>query len=320
MKKILSIFIALVFAALPVVAIAKRQAIFDWWRLRDYAPSSRIAELASNTTLTDNGRHLFYVYHAELQDSAAFNASCDFSEQSIVLGCYVSGQGIYIFDVTDERLKGIHEVTAAHEVLHAAYERLGAKEQTRIDTLTQQTLDGITDQRIKDTVESYRKRDASIVPNELHSILGTEVSELPAELEQHYAKYFKDRQVVVNFSKQYEQAFTERESRRLELKARLDELDITIKNLLEKLNQQSANLSAEYEALERSRDGAEASTFNARVRQYNFEARQYQAQVAEFNKLIEEHSLLREEHNKLAGEEQELIEAIDSRPETIQQQ
>ena len=30
----------------------------------------------------------------------------------------------YIYNVNDERLNGLKEVTAAHEMLHAAYERL----------------------------------------------------------------------------------------------------------------------------------------------------------------------------------------------------
>ena len=183
MKKYVSIVLTAMIAALPFVGIWQRQAIFDWWRLRDYTPSNRIVELAANTTMTEDGKHLFYVYHATLQTADEFNQSCDFSEQSIILGCYVSGRGIYIYDVKDERLNGIHEVTAAHEMLHAAYERLSSKERQKIDALTQKAYEQSANERIRGTVDAYKKRDPSIVPNELHSILGTEVRDLPAELE-----------------------------------------------------------------------------------------------------------------------------------------
>lgn len=320
MKKLISVSLALVFAVLPIVAILQRQAIFDWWRLRDYTPSARIVELATNTTLTEDGSHLLYVYHAKLQNSEEFNASCDFSEQSIVLGCYVSNQGIYIFDVTDERLKGIHEVTAAHEVLHAAYERLGAKEQERIDLLVKQTYDSISNQRIKDTVESYRKRDPAIVPNELHSILGTEVKDLPPELETHYAKYFKDRKVVVGFSEQYEQAFSERKARAEQLLQQLEAIKSEIENKEQELSRARSALEAEFTSLESQRDGADPNTFNARVRAYNAKVQRYNIDVQQSYALIDQHNALVAEYNKVVLEEKELVEAIDSRPETIEQQ
>lgn len=320
MKKLISVFIAFVFAVLPFVAIVKRQAIFDWWRLRDYAPSNRIVELASNTTMTDQGKHLFYVYHAELQDSEAFNNSCDFNEESIVLGCYVSNRGIYIFDVTDARLKGIHEVTAAHEVLHAAYDRLSAKEQARIDTLVSKAFEALTDQRIKDTVESYRKRDPSVVPNELHSILGTEVRDLPAELEAHYGRFFNNRKAVVAFSEQYEQAFLERKNRAETLAQQIQSLKSQIEAKEKELAETRAELEAEYRALESQRPNAEPTSFNARVRAYNANVQRYNANVQQSYALIDQHNALVAEYNQVVSEEKELIEAIDSRPETIDQQ
>ena len=38
--------------------------------------------------------------------------------KTAVLGCYANRE-ISIFNVTDQRLDGIREVTAAHEMLHA---------------------------------------------------------------------------------------------------------------------------------------------------------------------------------------------------------
>ena len=319
MKKYISIALTAVIAALPFVAIWQRQAIFDWWRLRDYAPSARVQELATNTTLTDEGKHLLYVYHAELQDKDAFNESCDFSEQSIVLGCYVSNQGIYIYDVTDERLDGIHEVTAAHEVLHAAYDRLDSDEREKIDRLTAETFAKVEDQRIKDTVESYRKKDAGIVPNELHSILATEVRDLPEKLEIYYSQYFKDRKKVVEYSEHYEQVFSERKARADQLTQQIEELKSQISSLESELSQTRQQLAAEYSSLESQRSNAEPNSFNARVRAYNTNVRNYNARVQQSYALIDQHNALVAEYNQVVLEEKELVEAIDSRPETIQQ-
>src|SRR5690606_25698564 len=118
---------------------------------------------------------LFYVHNPELLNKVDFQGKCLHTEETIVLGCYITNSKIYVFDVSDERLHGVEEVTAAHEMLHAAYDRLNAKEKTRIDGMLSEVFNQSTDERLKATVESYRKRDPSVVPNELHSIIGTEI-------------------------------------------------------------------------------------------------------------------------------------------------
>ena len=318
MKKSVSFLLTAVIAILPLVAFSQRQAIFDWWRLRDYTPSAEIARLADNTKLTEEGRHLFYVYHASLQNAEEFNQSCQFSEQSIVLGCYVAGTGIYIYNVTDERLAGIQEVTAAHEVLHAAYDRLSSDERAKIDALTQQVLEKSTSQRIKDSVEAYRQRDPSIVPNELHSIVGTEIRDLPEELETHYAQYFSDRSAVVSYAEKYEQAFTERIKHAEVLLQQIESVKAQIKNHEATLTTLKRELEAEFRSLESQRSSAEPNAFNARVRAYNEKVRRYNALVQQSYALIDLHNVLVAEYNQVVLEEKELIQAIDSRPETIQ--
>jgi hypothetical protein len=319
-KRIVSIIVTGAVAALPIIGIWQRQQIFDWWRLRNYTPSAQVAELANSTTLTDDGRHLLYVYHTELQEREAFNESCKFGEKSIVLGCYVSNQGIYIYNVTDERLAGIQEVTAAHEVLHAAYDRLSDSERERIDALTQKTFESLKNQRIKDSIKAYRERDPSVVPNELHSIIGTEVRDIPAELETYYSRYFQDRKAVVGFSEQYEQAFTERKARAAEILRQIESLKAQIEALNASLARTRAELDQEYNSLQAQRSTAEASSFNARVRAYNAKVQSYNAQVQQSYALIDQHNALVSEYNQVVVEEKELIQAIDSRPSTIDTQ
>src|SRR5688500_6829178 len=95
-----SLILSLAFVAVAWLAFLQRQAIYDWWRLRGYTPPARISALADQTTMNASTRRLFYVYHPELDDAATFNNHCrEKSEQTIVLGCYVSNRGIYLFDV-----------------------------------------------------------------------------------------------------------------------------------------------------------------------------------------------------------------------------
>lgn len=320
LKRLVTIVVTAAVAAMPFAAIWQRQAIFDWWRLRDFVPSSEVSALAENTTLTDYGKHLFYVYHAELQDKEAFNSSCTYSEQSIVLGCYVDGEGIYIFKVTDQRLNGVQEVTAAHEVLHAGYERLSRSERERIDALTQKVLEGVSNQRIIDSVKAYRDRDPSVVPNELHSIIGTEVQNIPQELEDYYKQYFTDRQAVVAYAISYEKAFTEREERAKQILGQIETIKANIDELNDRLRRTRSELQQEFAALQAQRSTAEPESFNTRVRIYNAKVQTYNADVQYSYTLIDGHNSLVAEYNSVVLEEKELIKAIDSRPETIKQE
>lgn len=311
-------------ATLLIILIAagiwfKQDALFDMWRLRGYTPPADVVKLADDTTMTDSARRLFYVYRPALQDKATFNASCTNSEQTIVLGCYVQHQGIYLYNVADPRLDGVIEVTAAHEMLHAAYDRLSEKERTRIDGLTAQVEQSLTDERLKSTIESYRSKDPSVVPNELHSILATELEVLPADLETYYARYFSDRKAIVALANKYKQAFTERENQVKAIDGQLKSLKSQIDSLNNTLESQQASLKASYDDLQRKRSGNDIDAYNAAVPAYNQAVVAYNSSVNRQKQFVTQYNSLVEQRNDLATEENELIKALDSR-ETIQAQ
>ncbi|HTE58062.1 MAG TPA: hypothetical protein VK694_04930 [Verrucomicrobiae bacterium] len=297
--------VLLVLLATVATAYWQRLAIYDWQRLRGYEAPAEIATLATETTMNESARRLFYVHRPLLNDRTQFTQNCsDFGEHTIVLGCYVSQTGIYIFDVQDERLQGVEQVTAAHELLHAAYDRLDTSERTRIDELTEQVLTSLKDQRIKDTIENYRKRDPMVVSNELHSIIGTEVRELPEDLETYYKKYFNDRHVVVTYSEKYESVFTER-------KNKAEAIEQELQGLKTEIEQRQNTLEADRKGLDRDRSGArtepQIDAFNARVTAYN-------ADIRELNSMINHYNQLVEQYKAVSLETQELFKALDSRP------
>lgn len=306
-------------AAAPLVIWTQRWNIYDTLRLRGYQPPAQIAQLATDTALNDNSRRLFYVYHPELEEKQAFNDNCKSSEKTIVLGCYVSGRGIYLYNVTDARLNGVVQVTAAHETLHAAYERLDGKEKQRVNGLIDDAYAKVTNQRIKDTIEDYRLNGADIT-NELHSILGTEVRSLPAELEQYYARYFTNRLKVVEYSEKYEQVFTERKQKVAEADQQLEALKQQINAGEANLDDLSQELKNERSRLDRLLASKDYAAYNAAVPGFNSRVNAYNAQVGQVRRLIDQFNALVAERNSIAAEENDLYKAIDSRPATIESQ
>lgn len=314
-----SYLISLSVIVLATVAWFKQDALFDMWRLRSYNAPSEIAHLADATTMTNSARRLFYVYRPTLEDRASFNSYCTNTEQTIVLGCYVQYKGIYLYNVADERLNGVKEVTAAHEMLHAAYDRLSSKDKKRIDALTTEVANSITDERLKSTIENYRKKDPSVVSNELHSILATEVRSLPDELEKYYTRYFTNRSKIVDMANRYKQAFTEREEQVKSLDKQLESLKTQIDNLNESLEKQQAALKSNYDNMQQKRRSGQIAEYNAAVPGYNQAVVSYNASVNQQKQLVSRYNELVEQRNNLATEENELIEALDSRP-TIEQE
>ena len=314
-------FVVLVLLCLALVLVwSQRVAIEDWARLRNYQPSAAVAKLAVATSMNDTGKHLFYVYHPGLFDKANFAGKCSQDEKSIVLGCYASHQGIYLYDVTDPRLNGVEEVTAAHEMLHVAYERLSPADRQEVDSMTAQAYANLHDERITKTINQYRKRDASVVPNELHSILATEVRELPPNLESYYARYFNDRKAVIVYSEKYEAEFTSRQekvsgydSKLTNLKSEIEGMEVRLKSQLQSLNTERARM----DALSRDKQYEE---YNAAVPGFNQAVRDYNAKVSRVQKLIDEYNKTVKARNALATEENELYKAIDSRPATVNNQ
>lgn len=305
--------------ALPVVAWLERYNIYDWWQLRNYSPPAAIAALAQQNTFTDYGRRLFYVNHPDLEDRTEFSNNCPSQEETIVLGCYIQNKGIFLFDVTDKRLKGVEEVTAAHETLHAAYDRLSPSERTHVDEMINKAYAKVTNKRIRSTIESYKKNGADTT-NELHSILGTEVRSLPAELEDYYRQYFADRKVVVGYSEKYENEFTSRQDQVAKYDKQLEQMKYEIDAQQTDVDTLYRSLTTQRAELEQLRTSNRVSEYNAKVDSFNSQVTQYNAMVAALKDTITEYNDIVAQRNKVAVEEQNLAKSIDSRPTTIQSQ
>ena len=311
-RKFLSGSLLITFLALCALAIMRSQDIFDYVALRGYEPPARISQLADVTTMNDSTRRVFYANHPKLDDKLAFKNDCEVKEQSIVLGCYVSNKGIFLLDVTDPRLRGVIEVTAAHEVLHAAYDRLSGSERKRIDGLTADFFASLQNERVKKSIEQYRAKDPKVVPAELHSILASEVRDLTPELERHYSRYFMDRKKLVAFSEQYEQAFTSLEDQVAGYDARLSQLKNQIEANEARLAVLGGGVESQRDRLNELLANKQTEEYNAAVPAFNSLVVQYNNLIGETKRVIAEYNIVVEKRNAANATEQELAQAIDS--------
>jgi hypothetical protein len=322
-NKVVSAAVLLVILAVPVVVISHAQALEDWWSLRGYAPPASVEKLASEDTMTNKARHMFYATHPQLiSDKAQLRSACPLSEQTIVLGCYyqVAGSfrdGIAVFDVSDERLAGVEQVTAAHEMLHSAYDRLSSNDKNYIDgLLTNYYNNDLHDQRIIDTINAYKKSEPNDVVNEMHSVFGTEVTNLPAPLEDYYKKYFTNRQAVTNFSNQYESVFSQNKSQLDSLKAQIERLKTELTSDKATIESEENALNTESRRMQSLLSGGKTDQYNAAVNGYNVRVQGVRSLIAAYNAKVGQVNSLVEQYNSVAYTQESLYNSIDTRLQT----
>jgi len=295
--------------------LVRRQAILDWASLYGYTPPSVVSQLASDDTMTPAAKHLLYVNHPVVTDTSTFTAHCPAgSEKTVVLGCYLSpDKGIYVYAVSDARLDGVEQVTAAHEMLHAAYRRLSDSERQKVDAmLTDYYEHGLTDQRIKDTIEAYRQSEPHDVVNEMHSVFGTEVADLPAPLEQYYRRYFTDRSKVTGYTAKYQAEFTSRRDQVTAYDAQLKDLKTQIDTNSTQIDQQHKALDAQHSQLEAYRASGQTDAYNQGVASYNQAVDSYNGLLAETKSMINRYNDIVTERNAIALEEQQLTKELSA--------
>lgn len=302
-------------AILAVVAI-NRQAISDWFRLRGYHPPAAVAQLASQDTMNAYTRHLFYLNRPQLLPTVtSFRKYCPENEDTIVLGCYHSGQnGIFIYNVQDPTLSGVQQVTAAHEVLHSVYARLSPKGRANLDSLLENYYkNGLHDQRVLAEVKLYQQTEPSDVMDEMSCTFGTEIANLPPQLEAYYKHYFNNRAAIVAYEQQYEGEFTSRQttvnSDDQQLASMKQQIDAQQASLTDQLNQ----INTDQASLDSLRSSGQTASYNAAVPGYNNEVDAYNNGVNSLSGAIDNYNQLVATRNLVAGQLTTLASALDTR-------
>jgi len=247
---IFAIILPLLWFGGGTLAFANIQNIGDQITAWQYPLASNVATLANEAGLNSHGKFLLQISRAQLDDSAQFNQNCQIKEtQAILLGCY-SDQRIYVFDVTDSQISGIKSVIAAHEMLHAAYQRLSSGERAQVNAMIAAEIPHIQNQEILSLMKIYAQTEPGQEYNELHSLLATEEKNLPSDLENYYKKYFSNRGDVIAAYEKYQKVFDD-------------------------LNTQASDLQTKMTS--------EKSVIDAARTQYNSDATQLASDIAAFN-------------------------------------
>ncbi|HKU18499.1 MAG TPA: hypothetical protein VJP80_04455 [Candidatus Saccharimonadales bacterium] len=305
----------LLLVATGLIMARQRDAIMDWAILRGYHAPSNVAQLASQDTFSAYARRLFFVNKPQIDDKQAFNRHCtnNTSDSVVVLGCYTGNrQGIFLYDVTDSRLNGIEQVTAAHEMLHQAYDRLSKSQRAHINALLQQYYETSASSDIKTQFASYHKTEPGEEWNEMHSVIGTEVVTLPKSLEDYYQQYFSNRSSIARFYQNYQGEFTQRQQQIASYDSQLDMLKTQIDAKKSDLSAREASLTAQRSQMEQWKAAGQISAYNAAVPGFNAQVDSYRSELAAANQLIDQYNSLLGQRNAIAVQEQQLEQAVNS--------
>ncbi|HEX7484436.1 MAG TPA: hypothetical protein VF281_04795 [Candidatus Saccharimonadales bacterium] len=313
---LVSLIVVLVSIVLALVLVLNRQTIIDQLSVWQFKPSEEIVAFTDRTAMTERGEFLFYASQPSIEGTQVFNDKCGRIEQSsAILGCY-DGRNIFVYDVKNAKLDGIREVTAAHEMLHAAYMRMNDSERSRINTLVEAEYAKLSsNQEFSERMAFYARTEPGERDNELHSIIGTEVASISPELERHYKTYFTDRSKVVALHTQYASVFYELQAKSKELSAELDRLADTIEAASSAYNQSTAQLNNDISNFNSRASGGSFSSqaqFNAERDALVARVANLEAQRSAINADRERYNDLREELVAIASESESLNRSIDS--------
>lgn len=292
-----------------------RQYAIDQVSVWAYTPSAEIENIENRLDLTSKGSFYFHASHPEVASAQSFNQVCPRQEPgSPILGCYSEGQ-IYIYNVTNEKLDGIEEVTAAHEMLHAAWDRLSSGEQQRIGNLLRNEYVNQKDADFKKRMDYYARTEPGQLENELHSIIGTEFANISSELEAYYAQYFSDRSKVLTLHKQYNSIFETLSQKSQELYEYLVDQGNSIEQRTIAYNSSASRLSTDIRSFNsRANTGGFTS-----ITQFNEEravlverSQQLEADRAKIDRDISTYKKKFKEYQDLALQIEQLNNSIDS--------
>lgn len=271
-------------------------------------PSPEIQAIAERMLMTPLARTIFFKTEPELQARAPFTSSCPAKEKRQILGCYVNRR-VFILQVEQPDLAPIMDVTAAHEMLHAAYQDLNSSETDKVNNWTTQfyKVTGSKNEALRQMLERY---PASERTNELHSLLGTQVKSLTPELERYYGRYFVRRDAVVGAHGRSDGVFTELEKQHAQLVSEIQKLAAEIDRLVGQQTTQTSEaqrLSAEIQTLRES-DRVEES--NSLVPLQNAAADRVTGLQRTINSIIEQHNNKVEKINQLVFRQDQLIRSL----------
>lgn len=234
------ILVAVLVAAVATIVL-NRAWLYDLIRGNMYQPSSEMSQIRENLKLTDRGNFLFNATQPSLSDQDEFNVHCRAQgEETAILGCYTEGN-IYVYNIKSDELAGLTEVTAAHELLHAVWERMSAVERENLVPALEQVYMANQD-RLASEINQY---DGTLQQEELYVRVGTEIKSLPAGLEKHYGEIFTNQDAVVDYYDGYIAVFRQIETEMDNLMGEIEATGEEIDRLKDEYERRASQLEAD---------------------------------------------------------------------------
>lgn len=315
-KIVVNFIVCVALVSVSIFILLFKQHILDQIIIWQFHPTTEVSTLANRIGLSDDGKFVFLVSRPELDSSANFNKVCSRIETTTsILGCY-SNFRIYIYNVTDTKLDGIREVTAAHEMLHAAYQRMSTAEKAKVDLLLEAEYKKLqTNKDFVNLMTFYARTEPGERDNELHSIIGTVVGSIDPALEAYYNQYFSNRQAVVVLYAKYNGVFQDLTDRAKVLADQLNALVISIPASSTQYNLDVQTLNSDITAFnKRVEDGDFISQGQSNTEQTALVARvdNIGATRTSINNDIDSYNAILVEYNSIASESKQLYNSMDS--------
>ncbi|MCX6727849.1 MAG: hypothetical protein NTX11_03500 [Candidatus Saccharibacteria bacterium] len=286
-----------VLVILFIVVPAISSAFHDQFTVAFYSGPEKVKQLADQSGMNQHGKALFYSTNPEIVDYPTIQNHCPGdSDQIIEYGCFIQTDNkIYILNIPDDRISGLMNISAAHEMLHKAYSEMDSTEKTTINSeVESMKTSNIDDKDFNDMVQPYldNKVDVATLDNELHSLIGTEVAISDSQLEEHYSKYFTSRQNNVDAERQVRSTISEIESSLTAERTRIDGLGTQLNHTLEvtkgvKKYMDSASYNGNIYGY-----NLNEPIFNKDVDIYNSELSAYNSAVDSFNARLKDYQAI----------------------------
>jgi len=317
-KTALAVVIGLV-VVLGGYVLANTDFVQDTWAGWWYEEPAEVGKVRENIELTERGERIFLATKPALETAENFNSHCQNQREDVsLLGCYTNGK-MYVYDVPAGELEDVEEVTMAHELLHAAWARMKRREREEVGAM----LEDYQEKNVEWAENELVFYDEDERLEELYTRVATKVRDLPAKLEEHYKKYFKNRLKIVDYYESYRAPFEERRAKCLELKAKTDELSVEIEQ--ERAEYMAATDDLTQAVNEFNECAATAGCFNSdesfqsERRKLEDENTRLQMEREKLNGKIEIYNNMVKEYEQYRLELGELSDMINSKIEKVEE-
>jgi uncharacterized protein YukE len=294
---------------------------YDFIKAGFFHPTEEMQSIINELELTSRGERILKAANPTLDTREIFNEKCNsHSIEIYVLGCYLTAEDrIHLYDVTEKELDGVKEATAAHELLHAVYLRLPFWEKSSLNSKMKEYYDSLDDSsEIKESLKLYEESDFY---DELHSRLGTEVKDLPSDLEKHFEAIFKNQDKIVDYYEKYSGTFKKYEAETEKLADKINKLQQEIDSEEKSLSERAANLNSRinnYNIRATNHNYTDVYAMRAEGDKLQNEANTINSDYDILNKKIDEYNKLIGEYNESIIRTNEIFNSINSNSEKIE--